>query len=159
MEKFVAVVLTAIASAMKLPSVYAAVAAVASLLAAGSMAALDKPDVYGAAAIVNAYASSPEIRFGVVQGSFTPSFRNVEWQHVPIDQTRIRVEVMEKDMVRDDPVGTFELGPEILHRASDAGRVLPVPVGDQTTGQILFASISVLLESTSPDELPSSPAR
>jgi hypothetical protein len=133
----------ALGIAMKLPNAYSQVLA---LLAGPSLAALAKPDVYGTGSLVDSSGSTAEIRFGWVRDSFTPSYPNVEWQHVPIDSTRVRVTAFDHDLRVDDPVGTFELGPVDFHQASDAGHVFPVRVDEQTNGQILFASISVFLE-------------
>ncbi len=80
--------------------------------------------------------------------TFTPQFQGPPtWRDVPFDGTsRITVDLLDDDMVDDDPVGSFQIGPEDMLEAFRAGNVYQVRVDAQTNEQVLFAAISVMSE-------------
>ena len=76
------------------------------------------------------------------QDTFTPQWRSA-WDHVPLDgSARIHVEMIDRDLFLDDPMGVFEVNATWIQTALTAGRVVAVPVADQTNKQILFALVA-----------------
>ena len=135
-----------IAGALGAADPYAAVLAV---LSKPTIQALEKPDAGGTAALVSARGGpGPTTVLNAARDSFTPQFVGPPtWNHVPLDgSVRLRVEVIDRDAVFDDPAGVFEVNRDDMLRALQAGRVYQVRVADQTTRQVLFAGISVMAE-------------
>ncbi|MDI1448999.1 hypothetical protein [Polyangium sp. 6x1] len=120
---------------------------IAKALAAPANEALDKPDVKGRAKIVGALEGSPVPLKGQAD-SFTPQFSGPPtFENVAFDgSARLAVELLDDDMVDDDPMGSFQLGPDEMLEAFRAGNVHQVRVDSQTNGQVLFAAISVLAD-------------
>ncbi|MDC3959589.1 hypothetical protein KEG38_37390 [Polyangium jinanense] len=120
---------------------------IAKALAAPANEALDKPDVKGRAKIVGPMESAP-VRLTGQSDSFTPQFQGPPtFENVPFDgSARLAVELLDDDMVDDDPIGSFQLGPDEMLEAFRAGNVHQVRVDSQTNGQVLFAAISVLAD-------------
>ena len=79
-----------------------------------------------------------------VQDSFTPQWNSAQWQGVDVRRARVRVELIDKDVSNDDPIGTVEISTQQLRDAAAAGSIFPVRVDSQTNGQVLFLLISVM---------------
>lgn len=121
--------------------------AVLELMNGPMVASLEKPDASGVAEIVTSRGPAFRTELPRVQDSFTPQFSDARWTHVPMDgSARLRVEVIDRDVTTDDPMGTLELNAEDFRAAAQAGHVHPVRVDEQTNRQVLFASISVIQE-------------
>ncbi|MRG95697.1 hypothetical protein [Polyangium spumosum] len=120
---------------------------IAKALAAPANDALDKPDVKGRATLLGPIEAAPVVLAGQ-EDTFTPQFQGPPtFRAVPFDgTTRLAVELLDDDPIDDDPVGSFQLGPDEMLEAFRAGNVHQVRVDAQTNGQVIFAAISVLPE-------------
>jgi hypothetical protein len=120
---------------------------IAKALAAPANEALDKPDVKGRARLIGALDGATVLLTGQPD-TFTPQFQGPPtFRDVPFDgSSRLGVELFDDDMVDDDPVGSFQLGPDEMLEAFRAGNVYQVRVDTQTNGQVIFAAISVLAD-------------
>lgn len=116
---------------------------VAAALAGPAAAALDKPDVGGAAELfINGHAVASG-RLSKVQDSFAPQWANLIWDGVDLEMARIRVSLWDMDLLENDPIGVVEVDARKLLEASAVGAVVPVRVNDQNA-QVLYISISVM---------------
>jgi len=123
------------------------VAPVLAILARPTAQALGKPDPFGTAKLVVSGTDSTSFKLKKIQDSYTPAWEGVRWEHVSLDgNTRIQVTLADKDLVNDDPIGTFELTATDMKAAIAEGKVHQVKVADQTNNQALFAAISVFAE-------------
>jgi hypothetical protein len=68
---------------------------------------------------------------------------------VASSEIRLRITLIDQDVVEDDPIGVVELTEADLVAARTAGRVHHVQVSEQSQNQILFVGISVLAETPS----------
>jgi len=117
-------------------------AAVIGVLAGPTIQALEKPDCAGTAMLTSSAGTGTSWELTKKQDSFTPQWRST-WDHVPLDgSARIHVELIDRDVAFDDPMGVFEVNATWIQAAFNAGKVLAVPVADQTNKQILFALIA-----------------
>lgn len=122
-------------------------AAAIGVLAGPTIQALEKPDCAGSAVLTSSAGTAAAYALLKQQDTFTPQWGGVTWEHVSLDDTtRIRVTVVDRDLIFDDPMGIFEIPSRWIRAALAAGKVLAVPVHDQTNKQILFAMISAQVE-------------
>ncbi|HEY4244001.1 MAG TPA: hypothetical protein VGM88_29505 [Kofleriaceae bacterium] len=123
-------------------NIYGAAAEIMTELA---QASFDKPDVFGTADLLTPSGEEHLALPLHYRDNFTPEWSNADFPHVPLDDsTRIRVSLIDKDLVNDDVIGTVELNRADLEAALRAGAVFPVPVFQQSANQILFIRISVI---------------
>lgn len=110
--------------------------------------ALDKPEVKGQAELFIRARPVDSQPFRGQRDSLMPTFAPApSWVHVPLDGTAsLRVSAIDEDLVEDDPIGLFVIGPDVLRTAAQRGRVYAFNVADQTGGAVLFASIFVVRE-------------
>lgn len=121
-------------------------AAAIGVLAGPTIQALEKPDCGGSAVLTSSAGTGKLYTLNKQQDTFTPQW-SATWEHVPLDNTaRIRVEVIDHDLFINDPMGVLEIDTSWIQRALMAGKVVQVPVHEQTNRQILFAGISAQAE-------------
>ena len=110
-----------------------------------------KPDAYGTAQATtfgvagDAYWLAHD-RSDAIQDNYTPIWPyGWHYTNVPIDSdVRILVNLSDKDLVNDDPIGAAEINSTDLMDALAAQQKFYVRVDDQTAGQLLFIGISVV---------------
>ena len=116
--------------------------AVIGVFAGPTIQALEKPDCGGSAGLTSSAGAGTTWELMKKQDTFTPQWRSA-WDHVPLDgSARIHVEMIDRDLFLDDPMGGFEVNATWIQTALTAGRVVAVPVADQTNKQILFALVA-----------------
>ena len=133
-------------------SPYATVAFTATLpivMAAGE--AFDKPDVSGTASLVQ---NGQDIDTRTLEGlrdAYAPTF-GTTWAHVPLLwSTALRVQLMDRDLQFNDPIGIATINAHDLQAAMNAeGHAFPVRVDDQTMNQLLYVLVSVVVEQSMP---------
>lgn len=119
--------------------------AVLGIMAGPAANALEKPDVGGSAQLyLNGQPMGDAILLEKNQDAFTPQWSNAGWTNVDIHRASLRIELIERDIANDDPMGIIVIDAKHLEAAVDAGGVTPIPVSDQTNGQVLFLNISVM---------------
>ncbi len=121
----------------------AAVGILASLADAGTA----RPDPKGRALLYDAY-DEVELEIPIeFKDTFTPTWSDVTFHGVPTTgDVRVRITLIDQDVMEDDPIGVVELTQEDLEAARVAGRIHHVQVSDQAQNQILFVGIAVLAE-------------
>jgi hypothetical protein len=122
---------------------------VLSALTNPALAAVDKPDPYGSAQLTVygmitdwvALATSDD----AVPNTFTPIWPyDWHYQNIPIDtDVRIRIDLWDKDLIDDDPIGSVVVNSNDLKAALAAQKKLEVQVSDQSD-QLLFVGINVV---------------
>lgn len=124
------------------------VAAVASVLARPSVAAIDKPEVAGKAILFLRAAPEPPQKFHGQQDAMRPLLTpQPTWLHVPLDGTaRIELDLVDEDVAFDDPIATLVVSSAGLDGAAAAGKVYQFKVADQTASSVLFVGLSVIPE-------------
>jgi hypothetical protein len=118
-------------------------AAIAGAMAGPAAAALDKPDVGGAAELYMDGRVFGVGAFAKVQDSFTPQWSTVTWDNVELPLARVRLTLWDRDLVEDDPIGIVEISSDDLMTAASVGNVFPVRV-DSQNAQVLFVAVSVM---------------
>jgi hypothetical protein len=121
----------------------AAVGILASMTDSGTA----RPDPKGTALL---YSAGSETRIELpmaFRDTYTPTWSEATFHKVPgnIDQ-RLRITLIDQDVMEDDPIGVVELTPADLEAARASGRIYQVRVSDQSQNQILFIGISVIAE-------------
>jgi hypothetical protein len=133
------------------------VAAVVGVLAGptlnSAISASQKPDVFGTVRLDVGGKVGTEFwlipRGQQMDDSFRPSFPSGSfYQHVPIDaDVRIRVALADADALDDDDaIGIAVINSADLMAALASQKKFEVNVADQTSSQLVFIGISVLLE-------------
>lgn len=121
----------------------AAIGMLASLVDAGTA----RPDPRGTALLYDAH---DEVELDMpmeFKNTYTPTWSDVTFHGVPTsNDIRLRITLIDQDVMEDDPIGVAELTQLDLEAARTAGRVHHVQVNDQTQNQILFVGVSVLPE-------------
>jgi hypothetical protein len=125
-------------------------AKVVAALASPVLSNIDKPDPYGTAQLT-AYGmtvapAARVTRDGAIPDTFTPIWPSTfEYKNVPIDtDVRISVDLWDKDLLDDDPIGDAEINSTDLRAALAAQNKYEVRVDGQTDGQLLFVGIEVV---------------
>jgi hypothetical protein len=125
-------------------------AKVVAALANPVLGNVDKPDPYGTAQLT-AYGMTfaPDVRVtrdSAIRDTFTPIFPSTfAYKNVPIDtDVRISVDLWDKDLLDDDPIGDAEINSTDLRAALAAQNKYEVRVDGQTDGQLLFVGIEVV---------------
>lgn len=121
----------------------AAVGILASIADSGTA----RPDPKGTALLYGA-GTETEIELPMAfQDTYTPTWSDATLHNVPgnIDQ-RLRITLIDQDVMEDDPIGIVELTPADLEAARASGRIYQVRVSDQSQNQILFIGLSVSAE-------------
>jgi hypothetical protein len=110
----------------------------------------NKPDAYGWAQAtvfgVSGDAYWLADRSDAIPDNYTPIWPyGWHYTNVPIDSdVRILVNLSDKDLVNDDPIGAAEINSTDLMDALAVQQKFYVRVDDQTDGQLLFIGISVV---------------
>ena len=123
-------------------------AAVAGLLAGPLVAAVQAPDPFGEAHLVEP-GWDDWVRVLPVRDNNHSPIWGVEWDGVvlrPDSDIRVRIRLYDEDLQFDDEIGVVEVSAADLRAALRAGEVHPVRVDDQSLGQILFVTVSVIEE-------------
>ncbi|WP_411280192.1 hypothetical protein [Gemmatimonas sp.] len=122
-------------------------AALGAFLADASLAALAKPEVKGFAEVYTGGAMPVRVQIPRDnRDSFAWSWANPPtWARVQFNAgTRLRVHLIDEDLMFDDPIGDAEIGHRVLLAALKSEKIYQVKVDDQTQGQILFLGVSVV---------------
>lgn len=137
----------AIGKALSLSNPYSAVA---DVLADPMMHGIEKPEPSGKAwLLVRGQEGTPvPLVFPNQRDTCTPLWDGPpQWHGVSLDgSARLRVQLLDRDAMFDDPVGVFELTNTDFIAALNYGRIFHIKVSDQTQNQVLFAGISVFAE-------------
>ncbi len=120
-------------------------AAAADFLANPSMAAIERPEPKGAArATVNGVQVATLELPLVYRDTFTPMWSGARISRLALTtDTRVEVELLDADVLNDDPMGAATLTASDFASALRVGTVHHVPVAEQTNQQVLFIDISV----------------
>lgn len=140
--------LTAVSAALQAP---APVAAVLEILNGPVVQGIAKPEPIGNARLIVGGQEGPVTFLNGVPGqrdTCTPQWAGPpRWSHIQLrSNTRLRVQLFDKDLEFDDAIGTFELNTADFDAALRYGRVFQVRVAEQTSQQVLFVGISVFAE-------------
>ncbi len=81
-----------------------------------------------------------------VEDSYTPTFTyQMEYQNWPVyEDTRFELSLWDGDLSQNDPIGVVQISKTNIDAALAKGSILEVPVGDQSSGQIVSVKISVM---------------
>lgn len=81
-----------------------------------------------------------------VEDSYTPTFTyQMEYQNWPVyADTRFELSLWDADLSNNDPIGVVQLTRVNIDAALAKGTILEVPVGDQSSGQVVSVKISVM---------------
>lgn len=123
-------------------NVYGAVAVeIANIANAG----FDSPDPFGTLQLFSS-GQTIEADIPYVPDTFSPNWNGLALDRVRLDDPslRIRVTLIDRDAINNDPIGTVELNRSDLVAALNEARIYPVPVYQQGNRQFLFVSISVM---------------
>lgn len=123
------------------------IAVLLGVFGAPALDAYDAPDPRGTATL---FVDGRDIAFNLPEfdDTYTPAWRGVEWPHVPMDPAvdlRLRIQLIDVDLVNDDAIGTVSLNGADLRAAMAAGGVFPVNVNGQNPAFLLVA-VSVIPE-------------
>jgi hypothetical protein len=125
-------------------------AKVVAALANPVLSNVDEPDPYGTAQLTAfGMTLAPDVRVtreSAIPDTFTPIWPSTfEYKNVPIDtDVRISVDLWDKDLLDDDPIGDAEINSTDLRAALAAQNKYEVRVDGQTDGQLLFIGIEVV---------------
>lgn len=120
-------------------------AAVLSFFANPALATLERPEPFGhARAAVNGVVVQA-LELPLAQhDTLTPMWSNARLVRVPlVVDTRLEIELYDKDLVNDDAMGAATITASDLATALRVGTVHHVRVAEQTNNQVLFVDISV----------------
>jgi hypothetical protein len=120
-------------------------AAVVSVLANPTMAALEKPEPFGTARLMlGGVAAATAPLETAAQDTLTPIWNAAPLKNVPLaPSTRIEIELWDRDIADHDPIGTGTVTYQDLVAALQAGTVYHVRLAEQTNLQVLFFDVSV----------------
>lgn len=143
-------VLNSVAGVLARRNPYVAIGSVLAPLATGLF---EKPDPTGLAELLNGVTTVGRVELKANQeDTFSPRWQDAQgkapsFTNVPLNaSTRIRVQLMDKDIPSDELMGVCEINDRDLIEALQAQQVHQVNVADQTKNQILFLGISVVPE-------------
>jgi hypothetical protein len=116
-----------------------------SVLANPAIAALDKPEPFGDARVMNAGAVLLHVPLQTSErDTLTPIWNSATAPRVPLaPSTRIEITLLDKDLEFDDAMGVATVTESDLVAALRAGTVYHVPLAEQTHNQVLFLDLSV----------------
>lgn len=119
-------------------------AAATSVLATLANKGTQPPDVMGYAELYQRGARSGTELPMLYRDSYTPMWPDAEFRGVDLDRdVRIRVALIDKDIVENDPIGVAEIPHADIEAALASAAIYPVRVAEQTANQILFINIAV----------------
>jgi hypothetical protein len=120
------------------------IAELAVVFANPALAALEKPDPAGSVRCMSGAVELQRLTLPKVQDTFTPIWTSTALTRVPLAQTtRLEVDLWDKDLAVDDPMGTSTITYTDLVSALQEGTVHHVRVAEQTNNQVLFIDVSV----------------
>jgi hypothetical protein len=120
------------------------IAELAVVFANPALAALEKPDPAGSVRCMSGPVEVQGLTLPKVQDTFTPIWTGASMPRVPLaPTTRLEVDLWDKDLAVDDPMGTGTITYADLVRALREGTVHHVRVAEQTNNQVLFVDVSV----------------
>jgi len=120
------------------------VAELALVFANPALAALEKPDPAGAVRCMSGAIELDRLSLPKVQDTFTPIWSGAALPRVPlVPSTRLEVDLWDKDLALDDPMGTSTITYADLVSALREGTVHHVRVAEQTNNQVLFIDLAV----------------
>lgn len=109
-----------------------------------ALAALEKPDPAGFVRCMSGPIEVQRLALPKVQDTFTPIWAGAIMRRVPLaPSTRLEVDLWDKDLAADDPMGTSTITHADLVAAIREGTLHHVRVSGQTNNQVLFVDISV----------------
>jgi hypothetical protein len=121
--------------------------AAAGILASLADSGTARPDPKGRVLLYNAHEEI-ELELPMeFKNTYTPTWSDATLHGVPTSsELRLRVTLIDQDVMDDDPIGVVELTQSDLEAARVAGRVHHLQVNEQAQNQILFIGVSVLAE-------------
>lgn len=135
----------------KVPT-YGAYLELAAIVADAVNAGTAAPDPYGYAELAQSGTYQSDLRFSFfadvnsnLEDTYVPNFPLPNgWTDLKIDEgTRVRVTLLDEDLVNDDPIGVAEISSSELLAAASEGKVHHVRVDDQTQRQLVYIDVSV----------------
>ena len=120
-------------------------AAVIGVLASPTMAALEKPEPFGTARLMLGGVAAATVPLETMaQDTLTPIWNAAPLKSVPLaPSTRIEVELWDRDISEDDPMGAGTVTYQDLLGALQTGTLYHVRLAEQTMNQVLFLDVSV----------------
>lgn len=120
-------------------------AAVVSFFANPALAALERPEPVGRVRATVNGVTVQELELPLAQrDTLTPVWNGTGLVRVPlVPDTRLELELYDKDLVNDDAMGAATITASDLATALRVGIVHHVRVAEQTNNQVLFVDISV----------------
>jgi hypothetical protein len=120
------------------------IAELAVVFANPALAALEKPDPAGSVRCMSGPAEIQRLTLPKVKDTFTPIWTGAAMPRVPLaPTTRLEVDLWDKDLAVDDPMGASTITHADLVSALREGIVHRVRVAEQTSNQVLFVDVSV----------------
>jgi len=120
------------------------VAELALVFANPALAALEKPDPAGSVRCMSGALELDRLNLPKVQDTFTPIWSGRALPRVQlVPSTRLEVDLWDKDLAVDDPMGTSTITDTDLVSALREGTVHHVRVAEQTNNQVLFIDVAV----------------
>jgi hypothetical protein len=105
---------------------------------------LEQPDTEGTAALVSEIYLANERALPEQSNTFTPRWADVAWNGLDLHRDlRIRLQLVDKDILDDDRMGTIDLHVSDLLDAYATGGSYPIRVDDQDVGQVIFVVVRV----------------